>query len=260
MGDALKFLEGLTFYGTLAALAVMAGMWYFWFHILPKIKAYDQSRKILEIIVPKIGDDLNIIEQGVNEARETLTKSLIAIAEELREHREILEHNASQHPDYHNRLDEIMRVQKSQGRRILNYIARLEGKDTYDYDSEVYNRENLDEEESYNPVGGDTEMILDELSIEDIRGIIRNDRTLFPHQGEERRSYLDRRDGIERRRTEVIKKGDDRRLFKRRSGKDRREEKTIGHLKKLSQIVDALQGDPETNVDRLRRRSRISDF
>ena len=83
MGDAFKFLEGLTFYGTLAALAVMAGMWYFWFHILPKIKAYDHSRKLLEIIVPKIGDDLNIIEQATNEARESLTKSLIAIAEEL---------------------------------------------------------------------------------------------------------------------------------------------------------------------------------
>ena len=65
MDGAFKFLEGLTFYGTLMALAVMAGMWYFWWHVLPKIRLYDQSRKLLNVIVPKIGDDIDNIEKEV---------------------------------------------------------------------------------------------------------------------------------------------------------------------------------------------------
>ena len=213
----------------------------------------------MEKIVPKIGEDLNRIEEGVIEARQTLTKSLVHIAEELSEHRILINAHTEQLPLYHKNMQEVMRLIKSSNRRLLNAISNLNGGKNYEYDDFFEESDEVDDT-PYNPVGGDTEIIMDELSIEDIRGIVRSDKSLFKHIGEEKRSYRDRRSGIDRRRRDISPKGDDRRLFDRRSGKDRREEKTIGHLRKLSQIVDVLQDNPNASVDGLRRRSRINDF
>jgi hypothetical protein len=118
------------------------------------------------------------------------------------------------------------------------------------------------DEDSRQMIGESTEEILDELTIDDIRGFIRKDKTLRGYDGEERRTVApERRSGRDRRQKTVSIRSERRTGTDRRTGRDRRQDRTIGQLNKLSKIVDVLHDDdPLLDSSRKRRSPRIQDF
>lgn len=264
MDGLFDYLEGLTFYGTLTAIIVAFGVWYFWWHILPKIRAYDHAKRILDDIVPKIGEDIDKIEKHMR----ALATSIKTMSKQYENNSKLLEEGKKTIDEYIplfvRSFEDIQNNIGRSNRRIVEKMNSLGGR-TFAHGFEEDNDDiTPDVPFSIDPdshIGESTEDILDELTIEDIKGFIRKDRTLQTFTGQERRHQPNRRSGKDRRQKTVSIRSDRRTQPERRSGRDRRQDRTIGHLQKLGKIVDALSED-DTSVSgrRPRRKSRIDDI
>ncbi len=265
MDGVFEYLEGLTFYGTLTAIFVAFGVWYFWWHILPKIRVYDHSKRILNEIVPKIGEDIDKIEKNIKSLEtsvQTVSSEIIDTRTALENNNKILKGIGKYLPKHTKKLDEIQVMIDESNRQIIKEVKKSSGR-TFVAGFEEADDITPDTPFSLDPdshIGESTEDILDELTIEDIKGLVRKDRTLQTFSGQERRRQPNRRSGSDRRQKTVSIRADKRSGNDRRSGRDRRDDRTIGHLQKLGKIVDALNDDTATPGKRLRRKSRIDSF